>query len=41
MTWTAAVVGRIIGLGVTDIVGISDSENWNWVDPGGFALIGG
>ena len=35
-----AVIGRICGLIVTDILGIKDSETWNWVDPGGFALIG-
>lgn len=27
-------------MGVTDIVGIRNSEAWSWVDPGGFALIG-
>lgn len=37
---TTAVIGRIAGVGVTDIVGIRNSEAWSWVDPGGFALIG-
>ncbi len=35
-----SVLGRIAGLGVTDLVGIRNSEAWTWVDPGGFALIG-
>lgn len=35
-----SVLGRIAGLGVTDIVGIHEGEELTWVDPGGFALIG-
>jgi hypothetical protein len=37
---SAAVLGRIVGVGVTDIVGIRNSETWQWVDPGAFGLIG-
>lgn len=37
----SAVIGRIAGLGVTDLVSIREGEEaWSWVDPGGFALIG-
>ena len=35
-----SVLGRIAGLGVTDLVGVHEGEAWTWVDPGGFALIG-
>jgi hypothetical protein len=34
------VLGRLVGVGVTDIVGIRNSETWQWVDPGAFGLIG-
>jgi chloride channel 7 len=34
-------MGRIAGLAMTDMTGeLYMDKNWNWIDPGGFALIG-
>ena len=36
-----ACLGRIVGLGLTDMTGdLYLNNDWNWIDPGGFALIG-
>ena len=36
-----ACLGRIAGVAITDMTGdLHADENWNWIDPGGFALIG-
>mmetsp|Transcript_18525 Transcript_18525/g.24127 ORF Transcript_18525/g.24127 Transcript_18525/m.24127 type:complete len:617 (-) Transcript_18525:271-2121(-) len=35
-----ALIGRIVGLGVTDLLGVHPSLDDAWIDPGAFALIG-
>ena len=35
-----ALIGRIVGLGVTDLLGVHPTADDAWIDPGAFALIG-
>jgi chloride channel 7 len=35
-----ALIGRLFGLLMTDMLGVSDDPSRQWVDPGAFALIG-